>query len=155
MLTFEGGAKDIAKASKLVRYALSMSPEASTKEPNPEAPSKDEPPKKKMKHDSKDDGTSSKLISNEKLSDLHINLAQQLLKQQFPQLNGLQCTLFQSKKHVGKPLKDQLQVIHCHSRNHWIVGSTIRCKDGVVNICDSVYSTLDEETKEVIANLFL
>ena len=24
----------------------------------------------------------------------------------------------------------------------------------MVNICDSVYSTLDEETKEVIANLF-
>ena len=89
MLTFEGGAKDIAKASKHVRYALSTSPETSTKEPNPETSSQDEPPKK-MKHDSQDDGTS---VSNEKLSDLHINLAQQLLKQQFPQLNGLQCTL--------------------------------------------------------------
>ena len=134
-----------------MKYTLSTIPETSTKEPNPETSSKDEPPKKKMKYDSQDDGTS---ISNEKLSDLHINLAQQLLKQQFPQLNGLQCTLFQSKKHVGKPLKDQLQVIHCRSRDHWIVTSTIRCKDGVVNIYNSVYSTLDEETKEVIANLF-
>lgn len=40
VLTFQGGAKDIAKVSKLVRYALSLRPVDVTK---------DEPPEKKMK----------------------------------------------------------------------------------------------------------
>ena len=37
------------------------------------------------------------IISGRKLSDLHINFAQQLLKKQFPKLGGLQSTFYQSK----------------------------------------------------------
>ena len=142
MLTFEGDRKDVAKARRLVRYALFTSPEAATK---------DEPPKKKIKYDNSSNETKG-IITGEKLSDLHINHAQKLLKQQFSCCNGLQCTLLQSKKYVGKP--HQLQVIHCCSRNHWIVASTKGCKDDEVNVYNSVYSTLDDETNEVIANLF-
>ena len=43
---------------------------------------------------------------------------------------------------------------HCHSRDHWIVASTNACKDGDVCVYDSVFSTLDKETNEVVANLF-
>ena len=32
------------------------------------------------------------------LSDMHINLAQRVLKQQFPNLNGLESTLYQNKQ---------------------------------------------------------
>ena len=60
----------------------------------------------------------------------------------------------QSKENVGKFVPNQLQVIHCHTWDHWIVASTINCKDGEVNIYDSVFSTVDEETKDVVANLF-
>ena len=147
MLTFQGGAKDIVKVSKLVSYTLSLCPETATK---------DEPPKKKIKCDTQDgsDSKSEGIISGEKLSDLHINFAQTLLKLQFPWVNGLQNTLLQSKNNPEKPLQDQLQVIHCCTRDHWIVASTVHCKDGEVNIYDSVYSTVDEETDKVLANLF-
>ena len=49
VLTFQGGAKDIAKVSKLVSYALSLCPEAATK---------DEPPKKRIKCDTQDGSVS-------------------------------------------------------------------------------------------------
>ena len=145
VLTFQGGAKDIAKVSKLVSYALSLCPEAATK---------DEPPKKKCDTQDGSDSKSEGIISGEKLSDLHINFAQTLQMLQFPWVNGLQNTLLQSKNNPEKPLQDQLQVIHCCTRDHWIVASTVHCKDGEVNIYNSVYSTVDEETDKVLANLF-
>ena len=48
----------------------------------PEAATKDEPPKKKIKCDTEDGSVSETegIISSEKLSDLHINFAQTLLK---------------------------------------------------------------------------
>ena len=75
VLTFQGGAKDIAKVSKLVSYALSWRPEAATK---------NEPPKKKIKCDTQYGSVSETedIISSEKLSDLHINFAQTLLQLQ-------------------------------------------------------------------------
>ena len=111
MLTFRGEAKDIEKIRKLVRYALSLRPEAATE---------DEPPNKKIKFDTQDGSVceTEGILSGDKLSDLHINFAQKLLKQQFPWVNGLQCTLLQSKNNPDKPLQDQLQVIHCCTRDH-------------------------------------
>ena len=41
---------------------------------------------------------SERIIMGEELTDLEINLAQQLLKKQFPNLNGFTCTLLQDKK---------------------------------------------------------
>ena len=74
MLTFEGGMKDVANVHRLVRYALSSSPG--------EAVTEDKPPKKKLKSHSQDDNVREvdSIISSVKLSDLHINFAQQLLK---------------------------------------------------------------------------
>lgn len=66
-------------------------------------------------------------------------------------MNGLQCAILKSNENVGKFLPNQLQVIHCRTRDHWIVASTINCKDGEVNIYDLLLSTVD---KEVVANLF-
>ena len=34
----------------------------------------------------------------EELTNVHINIAQNLLKEQFPNLSGLQCTLLQAKE---------------------------------------------------------
>ena len=122
ILTFVGSPKYIGKISKLVRYTLSSSPGGVVMD--------HKPPVKKQKcgtHDEKTKG----IISGDILSDIHINLAQQLLKQQFPHLNGH-------------------QVINCCTQDHWIVASTVRCKNGEVDVYDSVFS-LDKETA---GNLF-
>ena len=81
MLTFRGEAKDIEKIRKLVRYTLSLRPEAATA---------DEPPNKKIKFDTQDGSVceTEGILSSDKLSYLHINFAQKLLKQQFPWVNG-------------------------------------------------------------------
>ena len=85
----------------------------------------------------------------------HVGFAQQLLKRQFPHLNGLQPTVLQAKKTLGvrKPLPNQLQVIHSRG-NHWILASNIGCANGDVNIYDSVYSSVDKATIAVITQLF-
>ena len=41
-----------------------------------------------------------KIVMGVELSDVHINLTQRVLKQQFPELNELQSTLFQEKEQV-------------------------------------------------------
>ena len=86
-----------------------------------------------------------------KLNDLVINMAQQLLKAQFPIVTGLQSTLLQSKNNYPA-LKNNNSVQIVHSRgDHWIVAS--RASSGVVKVYDSVYDTIDKETTNVILNL--
>ena len=82
-----------------------------------------------------------------------MNLAQQLLKEQFPAINGLQSTLLQSKKGIGTASTEQFQIIHSRG-DHWIVASTVGSKGDKVQVFDPVYSTLDKATLDVIANLF-
>ena len=92
------------------------------------------------------------ILEGEKLDDLVIDTAQNLLKSQFPRLSGLQSTLLQSKQHRSLRSNDQLQVIHSRG-DHWIVASTLS-SEGVVNVYDSVYSNVNKETKAIICNLF-
>ena len=84
------------------------------------------------------------------MSDISMNLAQQLLKEQFPTINGLQSTLLQSRKGVST---EQLQIIHSRG-DHWIVASTVGSKGDKVQVCDSMYSTPDKTTLDEIASLF-
>ena len=108
----------------------------------PAAASKDEPANKKIRIEDPEVGHAgpsgtvcdiNSIVNGEKLSELHINFAQHLQKQQFSWLDGLQSTLLQSKKHVGKHVKDQLQVIHSCG-DHWVLASTVGSKDGEVYI---------------------
>ncbi len=87
------------------------------------------------------------------LSDIPINLAQNFLQAEFPNIKGLQSTLLQSKKRLSPHTKNQLQIIHSQG-NHWIVVSSIDCDGGVVNVYDSMYSELDPDTEKVVFNLF-
>ena len=50
-------------------------------------------------------------------------------------------------------VKDQLQIIHSRT-NHWIAASSVDCRNGGVNIYDSVYSSLDESTEIIVCDLF-
>ena len=55
------------------------------------------------------------IIMNVELSDEEINFAQELLKQNIPQIKGLQLTLLQEKPlHPTKDaVKNKIQIIHC------------------------------------------
>ena len=51
----------------------------------------------------------------DELSDLHINLAQRILKEQFSHINGLESTLLQGKRRTltEDMVKNKLLIIHC------------------------------------------
>jgi len=58
------------------------------------------------------------IIMGEELSDLEMNLAQELLiKVQYPKLNGLQSTLFQEKRKLSQGifLTNTVQIVHCQT----------------------------------------
>ena len=119
-----------------------------------EMPESHEPPHKKRKLSATE---IEKVIMGEELSDIHINLAQRLLRAQFPELNGLLSTLLQGKETsvIEKKEKKMLQIIHSTSRHHWIVATTIGSKgEGDVLVYDSIFKTVDGETKKVVYGLF-
>lgn len=61
------------------------------------------------------------------LGDIHLTMAQRLMKDQFPSIkNGLQCTLYQEKSPIGH--KNALQVVHTGG-NHWSLISTMGCEE--------------------------
>ena len=83
----------------------------------------------------------------EELSYIHINLAQRLLRAQFPKLCGLFSTLLQGKEAsvIEKEMK-MLQITHSSSCHHFIVATTIGSKgEGDVLVYDSIFKTLDRD----------
>ena len=96
------------------------------------------------------------VIMGGELSDITINYAQELFKIQFQELNGLQSTLLQVREVElsEAQVKDKPQIIHCSKRYHWIVASTVNCKFEEVQVYDSLFSTIDKETRNIIQNLF-
>lgn len=112
-----------------------------------------EPAQKKRKLS---DSYVEKVIMSEELTDVHINIAQNLLKKQFPNLSGLQCTLLQAKETSTIDIKanNMLQIIHCLDRHHWIVATTIGSGKNQIKIFDSIFRNVDSQTKKVLSNLF-
>lgn len=93
-----------------------------------------------------------RIIRGDDLTDYSINCACKILKQQFTKVKGLHLTLYQRKKHSETFLKDHIEIIH--SRNdHWIVATTMMCKDEVV-VYDSAFNSLDDDTLGIVHNLF-
>lgn len=79
-------------------------------------------------------------MKGEKLSDMHTQ--SYILKNQFPNLNDLRCVLYQQRKLTTEKeemLKDQLQIIHCHS-DHWIAASNVGCENGGVKACLALFT---------------
>ena len=95
------------------------------------------------------------VIMGQMVTDLHINLAQSLLKRQFDKLNGLNNTLYQAQRvtRTETTVANKIQIIHC-KEHHWIVATTVNCAPGNIKVYDSVFSSVDHETREVIYNLF-
>ena len=89
------------------------------------------------------------LATGQKLTDKHINFAQTLLWLQFPNLNGLQSSLNQSRSQDLDTNDHALQVLHSRG-DHWIVAITIGCNPGNVR----VYASLDDGTHETVQRVF-
>ena len=60
------------------------------------------------------------ITSSKKLTDLHINAAQQLLQQKFIDINRLHSTLLQQKKTPLRETNNMIQIINVRN-NHWAV----------------------------------
>ena len=95
------------------------------------------------------------ILAGEKLNDRHIDFAQNILKEQFCTIRGLQSTLLQEKPRKMPTEKNTRVIQIIHSRgDHWIVASTLLPTDSSILVYDSVYHTLDQTTKKIILNLF-
>ena len=88
------------------------------------------------------------------LTDKHIQMAQNLLKCQFPLVGGLQNTLKQRKLVIGCTAKT-IQIIHCTRRRHWMTLSTKGCPAGEVNVYDTIFDKIDYETRDATKRMFL
>ena len=96
------------------------------------------------------------ISSGGQLTDKHINFALEILKKQFPSLNGLRCTLLLAKQNGISMLNspsNYLQIVHARN-NHWIVVSTLGCLPNHVKIYDSLHFDVDEQTIHLIRSLF-
>ena len=109
------------------------------------------PPKKRQKKFNEE-----AIIMGEKLTDIEIDLAQRILKSQFPNINGLRSTLLQCKPCTAADQinENKLQIVFCKDRSHWILATTIGCEAGEVKVYDSIFSSLDKESLRTIMNLF-
>ena len=53
-----------------------------------------------------------------------------------------------------REIRNKVQIIHCSRRKHWIVATTVNCKEGEVRIYDSELNSCDDEVELVVRNLF-
>ena len=87
------------------------------------------------------------IIMSAELSDLHINLAQRIIKEQFSHINGLESTLLQGERYtlMENMVKNKLQIIHCLEQHHWITATMLQY---------SIFKSIDQERKLTISTLF-
>ena len=93
------------------------------------------------------------IVGYKELGDKIIESAQNILKNQFPDFNGFQSTIFkQNLKHFKKVDKNKIQILHRGDikSGHWFTIATVDCKKGTINSYDSIYNDLDKESKQQI-----
>ena len=94
------------------------------------------------------------IIMGCKLSDKHINHAQNVLKKQFPMLNGLASTLLVSKDiQFDRSSDNNIQIFHTRN-DHWITVSSVTCDHGRIKVYDSSFTSLDPTTERLIHKEF-
>ena len=156
ILTFRGRAKNVGEIVKLLCPAtgagLHPPPNKKRKIDNitPNQPGLDEHNKIELLNQE----DKSIILDGKWLSDIHVNVAHQLLKKQFPNLSGLFSMLLLSKlKNPIPACESALQILHIKG-NHWIVTSTNGCQLGEVKLFDSLYRSIDTETIALVSLIF-
>ena len=84
------------------------------------------------------------------LNDKHINLAQKLLRNKFPDIKGLTSTLSQTKDYHKNMVWLANYLLPWY---HWITANNLNEKN-VIMVYDSVYASVSDEVKETIYKLF-
>jgi len=92
------------------------------------------------------------LKSGSPLNDEHINLAQTLLKKQFPKISGLQSSLLQFNA-LEKRCSSGIQIVHCPN-NHWITIFKKNSSTNVISVYDAVFDSPNTVVYTVACNLF-
>ena len=97
-----------------------------------------------------------KLRDGNDLSDMHMNFGQMLIKQQYPNINGLKCTLQITKRSYRYPDCERqgsfLQVIHTGG-NHWVLASNVNDTVSEITVYDSLHNTVDKCTLDLLKHL--
>ena len=85
------------------------------------------------------------------LTDQVISAAQILLLQHFPHMSGLQPPTLQQVCAFQVHSGEFVQIVNVRN-NHWCVVSSVGC-EGVVNVYDSLYSSVSKDTVSLVASM--
>ena len=88
------------------------------------------------------------------LNDCHINYCQCLFKKTVSISRGLLLTLLQNSSLKKDRIICGIQIIFCKERNHWVVAARIESCHNSINVYDSLYKSVDKDTKQAILNMF-
>jgi len=91
------------------------------------------------------------LASGQTLTDKQINVAQRLLKEAFPKVNGLRLTLLQNQDHKEATV-NRIQILHING-NHWVCAATTS-KGKLVHVYDSSYTGWDKSSYKMLQTQF-
>ena len=86
------------------------------------------------------------------LDDSIMTAAQNLLKEQFPQVGGLQPPILGDTLSMEPTRGEFIQVL-CIRQNHWICISNMGCQHSTVKVYDSLHGRLDDHTKKIVADV--
>ena len=93
------------------------------------------------------------IIKDAMLTDKHIQMAQELLHQQFPEIEGLLCPTIATAKQFPVMRSEFVQVLYTGGI-HWVCVSNIGCHQlNKIKLYDSLYSGIAPFTKEQIVGL--
>ena len=86
------------------------------------------------------------------LNDNIISASQMLMLQQFPDMSGLEPPTLAQVMAFQVHRKDFIQILNVRN-SHWCTISNVGCEEGIINVYDSMYSSVSTDTMRVIASL--
>ena len=92
------------------------------------------------------------LLNGKELTDMHINGACTLLREQYPEIGGNESTLYQQYDRALRQPTNAIQILHIHP-NHWAVMSTLGCEENIIEYYDSLFNNVALSTKTTITKL--
>ncbi len=94
------------------------------------------------------------IVSRDWLGDEIIQAAQLLILQDYPNMSGLQPPTLGQTLSFAVHRREFVQILHI-GNNHWCVVSNVGCDNWVVNVYDSMYSSVSTATARLIASVLL
>ena len=85
------------------------------------------------------------ILENGWLTDEYMLKAHNVLKKDYPSIDGLQDTLLKQNFSLDIPSSEFVQVLHING-NHWITISNIGNSVQSVNVYDSLYNDINQAT---------